>query len=200
MKMNGFEKRALKIKEKIIHTTLEMLKTWDAEKMRITDIAKTAKVSQVTIYNYFGSKEALLREAGKKYINASFDEFLENMKGDLPFKEKIERIILQEKEYSISSLTPFLFNQLLTEDLELAQFVEKKYNEVILPAFFELIDEGRRSGEISSKLSNQGLMMFINFSMKYSNEFLDSIKQNGNMDLINEMVHLFFYGICGKSE
>jgi AcrR family transcriptional regulator len=198
MKMNGFERRAVKIKEKIINTTLEMLKTWDADKMRITDIAQTAKVSQVTIYNYFGSKEALLREVGKKYINDLFEQFMENMKGDFSFKEKIERIILQEQEYSISSLTPYLFNQLLAEDQELSQFVEKKYNEIVLPAFLQLIEEGRNKGEISSKISTQGLLMFINFSMKYSNEFIDSIRQTGNMDLINEMVHIFFYGICGK--
>lgn len=198
MKMNGFERRALQIKEKIIETTLEMLKTWDSNKIRIADIAKQANVSQVTIYNYFGSKEALLREVVKNYMTHSFKEFMENMNGEYTFKEKIERIILQEKEYSINSLTPFLFNQLLTEDQEIAQFVEKEYSEKVLPAFFQLIEEGRESGEISSKISTQGLMMYINFSMKYSNEFLDSIRQNGNMDLINEMVHIFFYGICGK--
>jgi AcrR family transcriptional regulator len=198
MKMNGFERRAVKIKEKIINTTLDMLKTWDADKMRITDIAQAAKVSQVTIYNYFGSKEALLRETGKKYINDLFEQFMENMNGDFSFKEKIERIILQEQEYSISSLTPYLFNQLLAEDQELSQFVEKKYNDIVLPAFLQLIEEGRKNGEISSKISTQGLLLFINFSMKYSNEFIDSIRQTGNMDLINEMVHIFFYGVCGK--
>ncbi|MDP4083700.1 MAG: TetR/AcrR family transcriptional regulator [Bacillota bacterium] len=195
--MNGFEKRAQKIKEKIIETTLEMMKTWDSNKIRITDISKEANVSQVTIYNYFGSKEALLREVVKKHINNSFDEFMEFMTGDYTFKEKIERIILQERENSLNSLTPFLM-QLLSEDQEISQFIDKEYNERILPVFFQLIEEGRQNGEISDKISNQGLMMYINFNIKYTNEFIDMIKQSGNMNVINEMLHMFLYGICGK--
>jgi AcrR family transcriptional regulator len=197
MKMNGFEKRALQIKAKIIQTTLEMLKTWDFNKIRIADIAKTANVSQVTIYNYFGNKEALLREVVKKYLEDSFHVFLENMSGDYTFKEKIEKVILQERESSLSSLTPF-FMELYKEDQEIAQFIDKEYNERILPAFFQFIAEGRRNGDISDKISNEGLMLFINFSMKYTNELFDSIKQTGNMNVINEMLHIFLYGICGK--
>ncbi len=195
--MNGFERRAFQIKEKIIQTTLEMLKTWDSSKIKIADIAKNANVSQVTIYNYFGSKEALLREAVKKYIEDSFNDFLENMNGDYTFKEKIESIILQERESSLSSLTPFLM-QFVKEDQEIAQFMEKEYNERILPAFLQLIEEGRKNGEISDKISNEGLFVFINFSMKYSNELYDLIQQTENMNLINEMLHIFLYGICGK--
>lgn len=42
--MNGFEKRALLIKEKIKKTALDMLKTWEPKRIRITDIAKEANV------------------------------------------------------------------------------------------------------------------------------------------------------------
>lgn len=88
--------------------------------------------------------------------------------------------------------------QLIKEDQEIAQFIEKEYNERILPAFLQLIEEGRKNGEISDKISNEGLIVFINLSMKYTNEFYDLIQQTGNMNLINEMLHIFLYGICGK--
>jgi AcrR family transcriptional regulator len=197
MKMNGFEKRALQIKEKIMKTTFEMLKTCDLNKIRIADIAKTSKVSQVTIYNYFGSKESLMREVFKFYINNSFNEFLEYMNGEHTFKEKIEWIILQERE-STNTITPNMIEQLLIDDQEIAQFLEKEYNERVIPVFLQFIEEGRKNGEISSKISTQGLMMYINISMKYYQEFLGTIKKSGNMDLINEMLHIFLYGICGK--
>lgn len=196
--MNGFEKRANLIKGKIIDTTLAMLKITGSNKIKIAEIAKAANVSQVTIYNYFGSKESLLRETLKKYIIDSLQEFVENMQGEYTFKEKIERIILQEKEYSISSLTPIMINQMLTEDNEMAQFIEKQYNEKVIPVFIQLIEDGKKNGEISEKISVEGFLMYINLSMKFSNEFLTMIKQSGNMDIINEMVHIFFYGLCGK--
>ncbi|MDP4087270.1 MAG: TetR/AcrR family transcriptional regulator [Bacillota bacterium] len=193
--MNGFEKRALQIKEKIMNITLEMLKTWDANKIRIADIAKAAKVSQVTIYNYFGSKEALLREVYKNYINNSFAGFLEFMNGEHTVKEKIEWIILQERE-SVNNLTPYMIA--LAEDQEISQFLEKEYNEKIIPAFLQFIEEGKKSGEISSSISTQGVLMYINMSMKYYKDFLGTIRDSGNLELINEMLHIFLYGLCGK--
>ena len=88
--MNGFEKRALLIKEKIKKTALDMLKTWEPKRIRITDIAKEANVSKVTIYNYFGSKEALLKEVFKDYIDRTISEL--NNDKDISVKEKIEKI------------------------------------------------------------------------------------------------------------
>ena len=55
-----------------------MLKTWEPKRIRITDIAKEANVSQVTIYNYFGSKEALLKEV-LKIISISPSASLKNI-------------------------------------------------------------------------------------------------------------------------
>lgn len=196
-KMNGFEKRASLIKEKILKTTLEMLKTWEPSKIRIADIAKTAHVSQVTIYNYFGSKEALLHEVIKNYIDTSFKEFGELMQGDFTFKEKIERIILQDKE-SFNVLSPQRINQLLIEDKEMAQYIQKETNEKVIPVMLQMLEEGKKSGEISDKVSSQALLMFINFSLKHYQELMEMVEQSDNLDIIDSMLHIFFYGICGK--
>jgi len=72
---NGFEKRAEMIRRKIINTTLEMLKTWEPKRMRVADIAKEAGVSQVTIYNYFGSKEKLIDQTFRSYLDMTIERF-----------------------------------------------------------------------------------------------------------------------------
>jgi AcrR family transcriptional regulator len=91
--MNGFEKRANLIKEKIMKTTLDLLRTSDPKRIRIADISNMANVSQVTIYNYFGSKEALLREVFKNYVDKAIHDFEEYMNGGHSLKEKIEYIL-----------------------------------------------------------------------------------------------------------
>src|SRR4051812_12855709 len=98
MVMNGFEKRANLIKEKIMKTTLNMLRKSDPKRIRIADISKMANVSQVTIYNYFGSKESLLREVFKSYVDNAVLDFEQFMKGGHSLKEKIEYILFLEKE------------------------------------------------------------------------------------------------------
>ncbi|MGG3562111.1 TetR/AcrR family transcriptional regulator [Neobacillus rhizosphaerae] len=195
--MNGFEKRAALIKEKIIKTTQEMLKTWEPSKIRIADIAKTADVSQVTIYNYFGSKEALLHEVMKQYIDSSFQHFQEYMQGDYTIKEKIERMILQDKE-ALYTFSPKIIKQLLVEDKEMADYIQKETNEKVIPMMLQLLEDGKKSGEISPKVSSKAFLMYINFSLQHYEELMDMVGQSNNLDLIDSMLHIFFYGICGK--
>jgi AcrR family transcriptional regulator len=195
--MNGFEKRAALIKGKITKTTQEMLKTWEPSRIRIADIAKTAHVSQVTIYNYFGSKEALLHEVIKNYIDSSFEDFEKLMQEDCTFKEKIERIILQDKE-AFNTLSPRVIKQLLIEDTEMAQYMQKQTNEKVIPVMLQMLEEGKKSGEISDKVSSQALLMFINFSLQNYQELMEMVEQSGNLDVIDSMLHIFFYGLCGK--
>ncbi|WP_397537995.1 TetR/AcrR family transcriptional regulator [Rummeliibacillus pycnus] len=197
--MNGFEKRAALIKDKILKTTLEMLKTLEPSNLRIADIAKTAQVSQVTIYNYFGGKEALIHEVVKNYIDSSISDFQKYMQQDGTVKEKIEKMILQDKE-AYHTLSPFLINQLLTEDKELAEYVQKETNEKIIPSMIKLIEDGKENGEISEKVTTQAFLVFINFCLKHYQELVEMVNQENNTDLIESMHHIFFYGICGKEE
>ncbi|KHD84545.1 TetR/AcrR family transcriptional regulator [Heyndrickxia ginsengihumi] len=195
--MNGFEKRAALIKEKILRTTLEMLKTWEPSKIRVADIAKAAHVSQVTIYNYFGSKEALLHEVIKDYIDTSMKEFEEYMQSNMSVKEKIERIIFHDKE-AFNTFSPHMINQLLIEDDEMAEYLQRVTNEKAIPLILQMLEDGKKSGEISNKVSSQALLMFINFTLQHYGELMKMVEQSGNTDLIDSALHILFYGICGK--
>jgi AcrR family transcriptional regulator len=196
--MNGFEKRANLIKEKIMKTTLNMLRTSDSKRIRIADISKMAKVSQVTIYNYFGSKESLLREVFKNYVDKAVRDFEEYMNGGHSLKEKIEYILFLEKE-SYKEFPPGLIKELLKEDHELTRYVEKLYKEVTIPLTVRLIKEGKDSGEISGDVSIETVLAFIQLYMNQYETILDMAGQSGDIDKFLEgMVRMFFYGVCGK--
>jgi AcrR family transcriptional regulator len=196
--MNGFEKRANLIKEKIMKTTLDMLRTSDPKGIRIADISKMAKVSQVTIYNYFGSKEALLREVFKNYFDKIIRDFEEYMNEGHSLKEKIEHIIFLEKE-SYKDFPPGLIKDLLIEDQELSRYIEEQYRERSIPLTVRIIKEGKDSGEISEHVSIENVLAFIQLYMNQYETILDMAQKSGDMDnFLEGMVDMFFYGVCGK--
>ncbi|MNW37791.1 transcriptional regulator BetI [compost metagenome] len=198
--MNGFEKRANLIKEKIMRTTLDMLRTSDPKRIRIADISKMAKVSQVTIYNYFGSKEELLRDVFKSYIDTAVHEFGEYMDGNHSLKEKIEHIIFLEKE-AYRELPPKLIKDLVIDDHELAAYIEKLYQDVSMPMMVRIIEEGKNSGEISEDVSVENVLAFIQLYMNQYQTILEMAERSEDMDRFLEgMVQLFFYGVCGKKQ
>ncbi|MCY7838166.1 TetR/AcrR family transcriptional regulator [Bacillus haynesii] len=194
--MNGFEKRALLIKEKIKKTALEMLKTWEPKRIRITDIAKEANVSQVTIYNYFGSKEALLKEVFKDYIDHSISEFEEYMNKDISVKEKIELMILQKREANNQKFALTVIKEVMIEDSEIMDYVKQQYNEKIIPLMLQMIEEGHRTGEISPKITAESFLIFMNMIIEHSKTLGEAFEQN--RQFTEEMMHIFFYGLCGR--
>lgn len=200
--MNGFEKRALLLKQKIMETVLEMLKTWEPRRIRIADIAAEAHVSQVTIYNYFGSKEALLRETFKHYIDEAvveFEAFL-NREPSPSIKEIVQYAVFHDKE-AFRSFKPEVFKQLLLEDREMSDYMEHIYRDWAMPLFIRFIDEAKRKGEISAKVSTPTLLTFFNMYMAHSTAFLDQAQQSGNPEaFVEEIIHLLFYGIFGKED
>ena len=52
-----------KIKEVILETTWKMIRLYGIHKTNIDDVARTAMVAKATIYNYFGSKDQVYKEA-----------------------------------------------------------------------------------------------------------------------------------------
>ncbi len=197
--MNGFEKRAQRIKETITQTALEMLRTTELSGIRIADIARKARVSQVTIYNYFGSKEALLREVLIATMDRYVREFEAYMNEGHPLKEKIEYIMLQKKR-ALHELPPATLRELFASDAELAAYFDKQTREKSLPLTIRIIEEGKRSGEIAEDVSVESVLTFIKLITDHYPSALEMLGQSDDMDrFLEDMIRLLFYGICGKS-
>jgi AcrR family transcriptional regulator len=195
--MNGFERRTELIKEKIKMNVLTMLHTWGPKKIRIADIAAEAGVSQVTIYNYFGSKEALLREVFKDYLDKNITDFEKLIERQPSLKEIIQYIVFTDKEV-YRAFTPEFIKQLLIVDREMEQYIEELYRSKAMPLTIRFIEEGKRRGQISAKVSTPTLLTYINMFKEQSQTFLDMAQQSGRVDdFLEEMIHLFFYGISG---
>ncbi|WP_339316597.1 TetR/AcrR family transcriptional regulator [Paenibacillus sp. FSL R10-2734] len=198
--MNGFEKRAAQIKLKIMKTTMEMLKSWEPKRLRIADIAKEAGVSQVTIYNYFGSKEALLSESFKDFVQKEIQEFEDCIHEEHSLKEIIGYILSMERE-TYRGLSPATVNELMIEDQEMFHYIEERYANDILPLLVKMVEDGKARGEISNKVSTKGILTLMGMYMRNAGELLDEASKQEDMDAyIEEAIHIFFYGICGREQ
>ena len=91
--MNGFARRKEKSKEDIRRAAAELFAQFGVDKVSIASIARKAGVSQATIYNNFGSKEALARE----FVAAAVDGLVNRVQAVLtpekPYKDKIAAFV-----------------------------------------------------------------------------------------------------------
>ena len=73
--MDGFQRRKEQTKKEIRQAAWALFSRFGVDKVTVADIARKAGVSQATIYNRFGSKDALVRE----FVTTAIDELVAQM-------------------------------------------------------------------------------------------------------------------------
>ncbi|MGA9290223.1 MAG: TetR/AcrR family transcriptional regulator [Anaerobacillus sp.] len=195
--MNGFELRKQQKRKDIMMSAFTLFNEEGVKKVKISDIARAANVSQVTIYNHFKSKEELVRAVLKDYMNNQFKAFKEIIQQDHSFAEVIEMIIF-EKHKAVQNLDPSLLAEMLTTDEELRNYVDHFYRTQTLPLFVQLLEKARERGEINASLSMESIMLYLN-ALKTEVQRVPAETWSEREDFLDDVLQLFFYGLRGGS-
>jgi AcrR family transcriptional regulator len=174
--MNGFAKRTEQKKQAIKQAVLDLLKTSGPREMKISDIAKKANVSQVTIYNHFGSKEQLIREVIIDYV-----------------MKQVENIIFEKKKL-LEQIRVDVFQRLIQEDGEVRRVVDMLYQTRVIPLFVEMIKEAQEKREIDPRLSIDTLLFYVSVWKEIGEKIPPSMYDER---FTEELTRLFFYGVKG---
>lgn len=91
--MNKFEIRTEKKKKEIIAAAIKLFSKNGYIKTNIKTIANEANVSQVSIYNYFESKQKLLSKCVEEIMEETFSKARHILAEHLPFEDKLVKAI-----------------------------------------------------------------------------------------------------------
>jgi AcrR family transcriptional regulator len=195
MIMNGFELRKQQKRKDIMNAAFMLFNKEGVKKVKISDIARFAGVSQVTIYNHFTSKEELVRAVMKEYMHQQFQIFKESVEEERTFADLVELIVF-EKHKAVQSLDPSLLQEMLTADEELKEYVDHFYRTQTLPLFVQLLERARERGEINASLSMESIMFYLN-ALKTEVQRVSAETWSERKDFLDDVLQLFFYGLSG---
>lgn len=188
--MNGFELRREKKMQDILDAAFKLFSANGIKSVSIAEIAKKANVSQVSIYNFFESKENLARQAFFNMMDEKMKD-LEMLVGSiLPFPEKFEKMVFISLE-SAKDLNEDFYQSELISDPSIQKFLEEYSHNKTLPLLMDLIEQGKREGCIDNELSSESILIYINS--------LNAVLQsNINKKVRMDLGKLFFYGLFGQ--
>ncbi len=191
--MDGFERRKEQSKEDIRRAAEELFSRFGADKVSINDIARKAGVSQATIYNNFGSKDALVHDYRKTIVNLITSRFREILVWKKSYVEKFQGLLQSwidiADRYKIE-----------IEDFETKQPLEAMGLE-IENSFREFIKEGKDRGNLRSNLSDEAIITYIKFFQQgISNNPEIHNRMQRDSKLSDDLLSLFMYGIGGQSK
>ncbi|MCF3943672.1 TetR/AcrR family transcriptional regulator [Oceanobacillus alkalisoli] len=192
--MNGFERRKALKKNNILEASLSLFLKNGISKVSVSEIAKVADVSQVTIYNYFESKDNLIGEVYRYYVHQVWEEYLRLFNSKIPFPEKVKTMIF-DKTLVANQINEEFLEYFMKNYMQEDSYIMKFYTETALPQFLELIAEGKEQGYIDKSISDEAIMLYIQM-------FADHMRRediaSSLLPLTEDLTKLFFYGIFGK--
>lgn len=190
--MNGFEIRRENKMKDILNAALQLFSMKGIKNVSIAEIAKNANVSQVSIYNFFQSKENLARHAFFKIMDDIMNDMEVLIECDLSFKEKVNKMhfISSEAGDKFSEI----FNQIeFINDPMIQKFLDEYGENKTIPLFMKLIRQGKVEGELDSDISSDSILIYIHAINK-------ALQSNLSIKIKSDLGKLFFYGLFGSSK
>ncbi|MCC9296139.1 TetR/AcrR family transcriptional regulator [Clostridium sp. WLY-B-L2] len=192
--MNGYERRTELKKDKIRAAALELFCSYGTDKTSINEIAQKAGVAPASIYNYFGSKEGLMKDAVINLLEKGWKARKEIWETDLPFPELMKHAIFMKNSF-IDNINLEALRTLLDIDMEIKKLADDFYKNRYPYIVGKFIEKGRREGYIRKDISTEAATIYLKM---YQNVIQQSeMMKNSNRDLLKELYDLMLYGLAG---
>lgn len=194
-KEDGFARRTRQTKAAILSAARSLFLSRGPLGTSIADIAREAGVSQVSIYNHFDGKDALLAAVVREHLDAQLTKAEAVLDLELPFTEKVARIFAlgaaEDEAVTDESLANFDW-----ADPKIQAIYDTFLAERQVPFILRFVDMGKQDGAIKEDLSGEAVVAYMEAFRHISRD--PDLLQKGR-DYLTSLSHLFFYGILGKA-
>ncbi|HAB8855808.1 TPA_asm: TetR family transcriptional regulator [Listeria monocytogenes] len=191
--MNNYEKRTLSKKTAIIEAALILFGKQGFTAVSIKDIAALADVSQVSIYNYFGSKEALVGECARVIMQDTIALAEEILASEGTFTQKLERAIqLCNTEINLS-LSKFISKE-ASKDQQFLILLVNNINSLKKDIYMKYVAAGKEAQVIDNAISDEVIQLFIDAI----NSLGLTVPEEELEEKQAEIIQLFLYGLIGQ--
>jgi AcrR family transcriptional regulator len=190
--MNGFQRRREMKMKSILQAAFELFSTRGIKPVSIAEIAQKAEVSQVSMYNFFKSKENLVRQATFAYMDETMKESERVLESQIPFRDKVEKLLFISDEADRQS-GPDFFRSAMASDPLIQAMLKEYYELKTEPFILRLVEEGKLEGCINPDLSAEAIRLYIRAIQGVVAEA--GLPKQVSLDLNA----LFFYGLQGKT-
>jgi AcrR family transcriptional regulator len=158
--MNGYERRKDRKRSQIVGAAERLLSQRGFSGVSVSEIARDAGVSQVTIYNHFGDKRGLVRAAVLAMTERKLSDYRHILTSDEPWMNRL-RSVITDKKRSFRDLAGVFLDGLYQEYPDILNEVRDLQNRVREEIMYPFLDEGRDLGCIPAHISNDAISSYL---------------------------------------
>lgn len=196
--MKDTRRRVERNQEKILRAAMDLFQTQGIKKVTVHDVALSAGVTPATVYNRFGSKDELVREAVKYWYRINLEEYQQVLKTGKDFREKLQDM-LTFKSAKAGKIHGEFALMASSDDPSIREFLQSSYMVEVNRSVDEFFEEGRRQGYVDPNLSTQAILRFSELIRRGIAAETDlATAPDYTARLMKEITPLILYGILGK--
>ncbi len=201
--MDGFARRKEQSREEIRKAAWGLFSQFGVDKVSMMDIANRAGVSQATIYNNFGSKEALVREFIAFAVETLINGIQKAIEPGRSYDEKMSAFfqfisMMMAGGKPVSTGNPIFTNSLdLQNDPEIKK-IRIKAEEEMIALLLGLIEEGKQQGRVDQQLSEEALRIYFTVFMDVFVHAEFQRQYAHHPSLVDELGSLMMNGLRGN--
>lgn len=167
-------------------------------RITVEEICRESGVSKMTYYKYFSNKWEMV----KTVLDVMFEELMERYDavkhGDMPFQEKVEKLLRLNREH-VNSIGPPFLKELMNPDCPVHEhFFQQQLKSRDLS--LEFFAAAKQAGHIRQDISMPFLLFMLNQMFELANHPQLIALIPSAEDRIYELSQAFFYGFARTSE
>lgn len=145
-------------RERIIETGKKLFLENGVQNTSMEQIAEAVPVSKMTIYNYFQSKEGLLKHIVNELMSEWLDKFRRLVEGA---KDPLDALVTLSRYWEKEQYPEVFMKDLLEHYPALANRMLAFTRERFVPEMEQLIFRGQQTGQLRKDISPHVLMVFL---------------------------------------
>jgi AcrR family transcriptional regulator len=143
------ERKKARLRQQIIDTSIRLFRKRGYENTRIEDIVQILEISQPTFFRYFPSKDAVLREVGRRGFSCIKEHLETELSSDVTTAERLRRMY-GGMAREVESDRPLWRAVVLSGAMDPVRSPEmRRPEEIAVSLLREILEEGQKRGEVT---------------------------------------------------
>ena len=155
------ERKKAKLRQQIIDTSIRLFRKHGYENTRVEDIVQVLEISQPTFFRYFPSKDAVLREVGRRGFSCIKVHLETELSSHATTGERLRRMY-EGMAHEVESDRPLWRAVVLSGAMDPVRSPEmRRPEEIAVSLLREILAEGQKRGEVTKAFPVAHLAEFM---------------------------------------
>jgi AcrR family transcriptional regulator len=155
------ERKKARLRQQIIDTSIRLFRKRGYESTRVEDIVQILEISQPTFFRYFPSKDAVLREFGRRGFNCIKEHLETELSSDATTAERLQRMY-EDMAREVESDRPLWRAIVLSGAMDPVRSPQmRRADEIACALLRAVLQEGQKRGEVTKKFPPSHLAEFM---------------------------------------